>query len=221
MLQTIKCPIDVVIIPGSRHTKEEYWYLQLAKTLRKKGLNVIYPDFPPFPSQTLSNWEKTLEPFENNFSDKTIFIGHSLGGRFLFDYLEKHRAGAAFFVSAPYREEVEIWREKMSGSPEAKALIDQWEQTNGTFFKKPINWEGLRNNIGKIHLFYSTRDLLIPEAHPLEIQTLLGGEMHWVKNGRHLDINLEKIPELTKTILKVYDEINSSNPEKQFRRVEY
>ena len=218
MPQNIKRPIDVVIIPGSRHTKEEYWYRQLANTLRSKGLMVLYPRFPPFPQQTLSDWEETLKPFEDQFTKNTIFIGHSLGGRFLFNYLESHRAGAVFFVSAPYKEEINIWREQMSGSLEAKALLDQWEQTNGTFFKRPIDWEKLRNNTGKIHLFYSTNDILIPKMHPLEIQRQLKGKLHWIGNGRHLDVPLLRIPGLTTTVLKTYDEICRSNLEGRKKR---
>lgn len=213
MPKNIKRPIDVVIIPGSRHTSQEYWYPQLANTLRSKGLTVLYPRFPPFPQQTLLDWEETLKPFEDQFTKNTIFIGHSLGGRFLFDYLEKHQAGAAFFISAPYKEEIEIWREQMSSSLEAKALLDQWEQTNGTFFNRPIDWEKLRNNIGKIHLFYSTNDILIPKIHPIEIQRHLSGKIHWIGNGRHLDVPLLRIPGLTATVLKTYDEIHRSNQE--------
>lgn len=218
MPQNIKRPIDVVIIPGSRHTKEEYWYPQLVKVLKTYNLEVLYPEFPPLPEQNLTNWNKALAPYENRFTDKTIFIGHSLGGRFLFNYLEKHRAGAAFFISAPYKEEVEIWREQMSASLEAKALLDHWEQTNGTFFKRPINWEKLRNNIGRIHLFYSTNDLLIPKIHPSEIQRQLEGKLHWIENGRHLDVPLLRIPGLTATVLKTYDEIYHASLEGRKKR---
>ncbi|MEK7597103.1 MAG: alpha/beta fold hydrolase [Patescibacteria group bacterium] len=214
MLQTIKRPIDVVIIPGSRHTNKEYWYPRLADTLRSKGLTVLYPRFPPFPQQTLSDWEETLKPFENQFTKNAIFIGHSLGGRFLFKYLGEHQAGGAFFVSAPFQPEEDLWKTNMRTDFRARILLDFfWSTTNGTFFEEPVNWEAIKTNVKKIHLFYSTHDLLIPEKHPLEIQKILGGEIHWIKNGRHLDVGLEKIPELTKTILKVYDEIHHAHLE--------
>jgi len=219
MLQTIKRPIDVVVIPGSRHTSKEYWYPQLTNSLREKGLKVLYPRFPALPFQTLTNWEKTLKSYENNFTDKTIFIGHSLGGRFLFKYLEKHQAGGAFFVSAPFQPEEGLWKINMRTDLGARILLDFfWPTTNGTFFDEPVNWEAIKTNVKKIHLFYSTHDLLIPETHPLEIQKILGGEMHWIENGRHLDIGLEKIPGLTKTVLKVYNEINALQPERQIKR---
>ena len=223
MLQTIKQPIDVAIIPGSRHTNKEYWYPQLTNSLREKGLEVLYPRFPALPFQTLTNWEKTLRPFEKYFTDKTIFIGHSLGGRFLFKYLGKHQAGGAFFVSAPFQPEEDLWKRNMRTDLRARMLLDFfWPTTNGTFFEEPVNWEAVKTNVKKIHLFYSTHDLIIPEKHPLEIQALLGGEMHWIENGRHLDINLEKIPVLTETVLKVYDEIHRSQIEGPAkRRTEY
>ena len=41
MPQTIKRQIDVVIIPGSRHTNKQYWYPQLANSLQKNGLEVL------------------------------------------------------------------------------------------------------------------------------------------------------------------------------------
>jgi len=219
MFQTIKRPIDVVIIPGSRHTNKEYWYPQLTNSLREKGLEVLYPRFPVLPFQTLTNWEKTLKPYENYFTDKTIFIGHSLGGRFLFKYLEKRQAGGAFFVSAPFQPEEDLWKTNMKTDFKARMLLDFfWPTTNGTFFEEPVNWEAIKTNVKKIHLFYSTHDLLIPEKHPLEIQKILGGEIHWIENGRHLDVGLEKIPGLTKTILKVHDEIITLQPERQVKK---
>lgn len=214
MTQTTKRQIDVVIIPGSRHTNKQYWYPQLANSLKNGGLNVLYPHFPVLPFQTFTNWEKTLKPYENDFTDKTIFIGHSLGGRFLFKYLEKHKAGGAFFVSAPFQSEEDLWKMNMRTDLRARILLDFfWQTTNGTFFNEPINWESIKTNVEKIHLFYSTHDLLIPENHPFEIQKNLGGEIHWIKNGRHLDVSLERIPELTQTILKTYNEIHHFHPE--------
>ena len=221
MLQNVKRPINVVIIPGSRHTKKEYWYPQLANSLREEGLEVLYPHFPLLPFQTLTNWETTLRHHEGRFTDKTIFVGHSLGGRFLFKYLEKRRAGAAIFVSAPYQAEIENWRRQLSGSLGGRILIALWQQTNGTFFEEPVNWKAIKQNVNKIHLFYSTYDLFIPKTHLIEIQKMLAGEIHWIENGRHLDVDLERIPELTATVLKIYREITSSHPEGQSRGVEH
>lgn len=210
---------DAVIIPGSRHTNKEYWYPQLANSLKNKNLNVLYPRFPVLPFQTLTNWEKTMKHYENNFTDKTIFIGHSLGGRFLFKYLEKHKAGGAFFVSAPFQSEEDLWKIKMRSDLGARILLDFfWQTTNGTFFNEPVDWEAIKTNVKQIHLFYSTRDLLIPEEHPLEIQKKLGGVIHWVKDGRHLDVDLERIPELTPTVLKTYNEIHHSGLEGHKKR---
>ncbi len=222
MLQKVKRPFDVVIIPGSRHTNEEYWYPQLANQIKNQGLEVFYPEFPPLPQQNLANWNKVLAPYKDRFTNKTIFVGHSLGGRFLFNYLQDHRAGAAFFVSSPFQSELDLWKQHMSTDLSAKELLENyWDSTNGTFFKQEINWGRILNNVEKIHLFYSMRDNLIPVIHPLEIQRRLGGEIHWIENGRHLDVDLERIPGLTETILKTYEEITSSHPEGQIRKVEY
>lgn len=218
MLQNIRRPIDVVIIPGSRHTTKEYWYPHLANQLRSKGLEVLYPKFPPVEEQSLTNWNNVLASFENRFTDKTIFIGHSLGGRFLFNYLQNHRAGAAFFVSAPYERELALWKHHMMDDPQAKYLFENlWETTNQTFFRDDINWGKIVDNVKKIHLFYSENDNLIPITHPFDIQRRIGGEIHWIKNGRHLDVELEKIPGLIETVTKVYEEISASHPEGQRR----
>jgi len=222
MLQKVNPSIDVVIIPGSRHTREDYWYPQLARQLRNQSLEVLYPKFPPLPEQNLTNWNKVLAPYEDRFTDRTIFVGHSLGGRFLFNYLQDHRAGAAFFVSAPFQLELERWKQHMSTDLGAKELLEKyWDYTNGTFFKQEIDWEKILNNAGKIHLFYSAYDNLIPLMHVYEIRKRIGGEMHWIKDGRHLDVDLERIPDLTETILKTHQELASSSPERQLRKVEY
>lgn len=212
-----KRPIDVVIIPGSRHTNKEYWYPQLTEALKRNGLEVLYPKFPLLPKQNLANWNKTLAPYEDRFTDKTIFVGHSLGGRFLFNYLQSHKAGAAFFVSTPY---IDQEGRKQFQSLQEKYLINNWDRLIGTFFEEQIDWEKIRKNVKKIHLFNSTQDLFIPDSHPREIQKMLGGEIHWVENGRHLDINLERITGLTETILETYKELHSSHPEGQTRRIE-
>lgn len=222
MLRTIKKQFDVVIIPGSRHTLQEYWYPQLATQLRNKGLNVLYPKFPSIGNQNLDNWNQIMGFYESLFTNQTIFIGHSLGGRFLFNYLQNHKAGAAFFISAPYKQELDLWKKHMVADVEARELIEKnWESTNGTFFREEINWERIMRNVEKIHLFYSDRDNLIPIIHPFEIQKRIGGDIHWIKNGRHLDVDLKRIPELTQTILKTYYEINALHPEGQVRRKEF
>ena len=100
-------------------------------------------------------------------------------------------------------------------------LEKYWDYTNGTFFKQEIDWEKILNNAGKIHLFYSAYDNLIPLMHVYEIRKRIGGEMHWIKDGRHLDVDLERIPDLTETILKTHQELASSSPERQLRKVEY
>jgi|GEM_PF-5586048 len=221
MLRKANKPIDIVIIPGSRHTNDEYWYPQLARKLADQGLEVLYPKFPPIQEQNLTNWNNVLAPYEDQFTDRTIFVGHSLGGRFLFNYLQNHRAGAAFFVSAPFKLELERWKQYMSSDSEARELLEKyWETTNGTFFKEEINWTRILYNVGKIHLFYSEKDNLIPVMHPIKIQRRIGGEIYWVPNGRHLDVDLEKIPELTQTVLRVYEEIKTSHPEGQRIKIE-
>ena len=220
MPQNIKRPFDVVIIPGSRHTPQEYWYPQLANQLTSKGLNVLYPEFPPVERQTLTNWNSVLASFENRFTDKTIFVGHSLGGRFLMNYFQDHKAGAVFFVSAHYERELALWKFYMMSDPEARNLFENlWKTTNQTFFSEDINWDKIVDNVKKIHLFYSENDNLITLAHAFNIQRRIGGEIHWIKNGRHLDIPLESFPELTETILKTYKEINASNIEGQRKRM--
>ena len=94
---------NIFIFHGTGGSPDGNWFPWLKQKLEKNRLNVIIPKFPTPAGQSLKAWFKVFNQYKQYVNEKTIFIGHSLGGMFLLKVLEqlKHPVHAAFFVSAP------------------------------------------------------------------------------------------------------------------------
>ena len=123
---------------------------------------------------------KKLLPF---LKDNVILLGHSLGGIFLAKYLSENKfpkkIKATFLVSAPFDEEDRDY-----------SLGD---------FKLPKNLDKLRQQGGKIFLYHSKNDPVVPFADSGKYKKALPGAKATIfKNRKHFDQT--KFPELVKDI---------------------
>ena len=90
---------NIFIIHGVGGTPQENWFPWLKTELEQQGHHVIVPQFPTPEGQTLENWLKTLNNYEEFITLETIYVGHSLGVPFVLNILERFPAKAAFLVA--------------------------------------------------------------------------------------------------------------------------
>lgn len=124
-------------------------------------------------------FDKLLPFLKNN----VILLGHSLGGIFLAKYLSKNKfpkkIKATFLISAPFDEKDRDY-----------SLRD---------FKLPKNLDKLRQQGGKIFLYHSKDDKVVPFADAGKYKNALPeAKISIFKNRGHFD--QAKFPELVKDI---------------------
>ena len=91
----------IIFIHGSYGHPNENWFPWLKAELGKLGCNVIIPKFPTPKDQTLENWMKILNEYDDYFNTDTIMVGHSIGPALILRKLEtlKKPIKAVFLVS--------------------------------------------------------------------------------------------------------------------------
>jgi uncharacterized protein len=121
------------------------------ETLNEKlcdDYEVISPQMPNKQNAKYLEWKIWFDKFIPYFEPKVILIGHSLGGTFLAKYLAENdfpkKIRATFFV-APVFDEINI----------KESLAD---------FKLPETLEKLEKQGGKIFLYHSKDDPVVPFA---------------------------------------------------------
>jgi len=162
----------IFIIHGAGGHPEENWFPWLKKEL--EAINpenkVIVPQFPTPENQTLDNWLKTFDQYENQIDKNTIFIGHSLGVPFILNLLEKHQVKAAFLVAG------------FTGKAGNK-----FDDSMKTFAQKPFDWQKITTNCKKFTIFHSDNDPYIKLEKAEELDGLLKTKVTIVKGAGHFN----------------------------------
>ncbi len=149
------------IIYGAYGNPQENWFPWL-----KEELNAVVPKFPTPKNQSLENWLKILDSFEED----SIVIGHSLGVPFILNLLEKSKVKAAFFVAGFI----------------SSLGLEEFDKVNQTFYRK-FNWEKIKENCKKFYIFHSDNDPYVPLVKAEEIAKHLGVEVMLVKGAGHFN----------------------------------
>ncbi|MCK4589091.1 MAG: serine hydrolase family protein [Nanoarchaeota archaeon] len=179
---------NIFIIHGTFGHPKENWFPWLKSELEKLGHQVFVPKFTTPKNQTLNNWLKIFEEYQNQI-ENSIVIGHSLGVAFLLNILETKSVQAAFFVAGV-------------SSP----LDNEFDENMKTFSHRQFDWNKIKNNCQKFYVFHSDNDPYIPLEKAEELAKNLGVDLIIVKNAGHFnelagyikfDLLLEKIKQLT------------------------
>ena len=122
------------------------WKMELQKNLGDK-FDVYNPSMPNKDNAKYAEWKIWFEKIAPLMDDDVILVGHSMGGIFLAKYLSEEpfpkRIRATFLVAAPFETETEY------------SLAD---------FRLPKSVEGLRKQGGKIFVYHSADDNVVPYA---------------------------------------------------------
>ncbi len=170
-------------IDFERYRKLEKDWKQSLNEKLGEDYEVIAPGMPNKQNAKYLEWKIWFEKFVPYFEPEVILVGHSLGGTFLAKYLSENdlpKKIIATFLIAPVFDEIEI----------KESLAD---------FKLPESLEKLEKQGGKIFLYHSKDDPVVPfadfEKFKKALKTATGRTFI---DRRHF--KQEKLPELVKDI---------------------
>lgn len=163
---------DVFIFHGTAGSPEGNWFPWLKGELEKIGCDVTVPRFPTPQGQSLDSWLEILGKYEKQITDRTVLIGHSLGGLFLLRVLERltHPVAAAYFVAAPIGVKPILYYEgdeKFSG------------------FK--FDWEEIRKKANRFFVYHSDNDPYVSLGNGKELARHLGVPLTFIPSAGHLN----------------------------------
>lgn len=147
------------------------------------GFKVFLPRMPNGQNAKFREWSIWLSRLAPLLDEEVIFVGESLGGTFIAKELSRQwfprKVLATILVAAPFTDE---------GSPLSLAT-----------FKLPSSLEPLGAQGGKIHIFHSEDDPVIPRSHAGMYQRALpGSKVHLLERRGHF--NIESFPEIVSLI---------------------
>jgi len=160
----------IFIIHGVGGNPEENWFPWLKAELEKLGNKVIVPQFPTPEGQTLGNWLATLKNYEADLTPESILIGHSLGGCFILNLLERYPARAAFLVA-----------------PVFGILGNAFDEGMKTFAQREFNWPTILANCSHFEIFHSDNDPYVPLTKAEDLSKHLNTPVTLVPGGGHLN----------------------------------
>lgn len=163
---------EVFIFHGTGGNPEGNWFPWLKSELEKIGCNVTVPRFPTPQGQSLESWLATLNEYKRQINEKTILIGHSLGGLFLLRVLERlsHPVAAAFFVAAPIGVKPILYYE---GD----------EKFSGFGF----DWTEIKKKAKHFFVYHSGNDPYVSLANGEGLAKNLGVKLSFIPNAGHIN----------------------------------
>ena len=165
-------PKNAFIFHGTEGHPQENWFPWLKAELEKRGIQTIVPQFPTPQNQTLENWLKVMEPYKNQITTDTIFIGHSLGGVFTLRLLEK--------LAAPVRGVYLI------GTPIGVPPVKNWEGDQ-PFIGAPFDWRKVAANGHTFSVYHSDNDPYVGLDNGHELAAKLGVSLTFVPSAGHFN----------------------------------
>lgn len=163
---------NALIIHGTGGYPEENWFPWMKKQLEGIGYEVNVPAFPTPEGQTLEAWLEVVAPYEKNFNEETILIGHSFGGTFVLRILEKIpvKIKLAALVATP-----------------CGVMPVKYFETDKLFVGEGFDWGKIRVAAEKFLVFHSDNDPFVGLGNAEKIAQGLGVDVTLVKGAGHFN----------------------------------
>lgn len=179
---------NALILHGILGNSRENWFPWLRAELEQRGWNVLLSDLPNPNHPDRDEWLKTARKLVSdvNFSELVI-VGHSLGVVTALDLIEAENKKVKSLIS-------------VSGFGK-----DYGVELNSYFLKKKkIDFNKVRNLVGKSVVTYGDNDPYVPQKTLKDLAENLGVEPIIIKKDGHINTNsgYKKFP----LILKLLEE---------------
>lgn len=183
--------MNVFIFHGTMGSPEGNWFPWLERELRVLGIEVFVPRFLTPEGQSLDNWLKIFEPYQDKVNSETVFVGHSMGPGFFLRLLEKRNSSIkAAILVAPFYKQVGV---------------EPFISLNKSFIDHNFDWLKIQENCGKFVIYCGDDDPYVPIEQPKFIAKKLGGKLKIIKGGKHLNADTPgytKFPKVLEEIKK-------------------
>lgn len=164
---------NLFIIHGAFGGPNENWFPWLKEEVEKLGIEAFIPTFPTPEGQSLTTWNDAFRPYEKHITEKSIFVGHSLGPAFILNLLERtERKIAASFLVAPYT---------------GLLNIPEFDEVNFTLTDRNFDWERIKDHCKQFYVYHSDNDPYVPKSNSEFIARKLGAHRYEIKGGLHLN----------------------------------
>lgn len=165
---------NAIILHGWGNNSNDNWFPWLKTELEKRGWKVWIPDLPHTERPDVTNWDPfILKGWEIN--KDTVLIGHSAGSVEALSILSQInlKIEKAILV-AGFTDELsgEVMEDELKG-----------------LFRKPFNWQKIKDNVGKIILVHSDDDPYVSLKHGEILKEKLNAEMIIKKSHKHFSVS--------------------------------
>lgn len=161
------------IIHGTGGSPQGNWFPWLKAELEKLKIHVFIPQLPTGEKQSLSSWMTEFQIWGNGADEDAIMVGHSLGGAFILNFLEKSNSTvAAAFLVAPFIGKLNL--------PDFDSLI-------GTFTEKEFNWNRIRSRCKEFFIYSSDNDPYVPLEKGEYLSRKLHSKFRIIRNAGHIN----------------------------------
>ena len=162
-----------VILHGTMGSPEGNWFRWLEQELKSKGHDVYVPILPTPEGQNKDNWCTALREQAPDFGSDTVLIGHSSGATFVLHILEVvGEPVAQSFLISPVIDDINV---------------PEYDELNASFVHHDFNWDQIKKNSGKIHIYHGDDDPYVPSNQPELVAKSLDLDVNWIKGGGHLN----------------------------------
>ncbi len=181
---------NFIIIHGSDDNSKAHWFPWMKKQLEDRGYECIAPDFPCEDGHQLSKWYEVIEKYMDRITPETIFISHSRGCAFLFNFLMDYNVKIKkAYLIAPFVDY--LWYPKEHGE------ID-------TFFAREFDWKKIKEGCKDFVNYQSDNDPYVPIDQGEKVSKLSGAKYILMHEMRHFTTKsgCTEFPVLMEDILK-------------------
>lgn len=165
---------NALILHGWGNNSKDNWFPWLKNELELRGWKVWVPDLPHTDKPDIRNWDPfILNSF--NINNDTVLIGHSAGSVEILSILGQinTKVKKAILVAGF----TDMIKEEVMEA-ELKGL-----------FKKPFNWENIKENADKIILIHSDDDPYVKLKHGEILKEKLDAKLIVKKGQKHFSIS--------------------------------
>ncbi|MCT4592538.1 MAG: leucine--tRNA ligase [Candidatus Gracilibacteria bacterium] len=165
------------ILHGWGGNFEDNFFPWAKKELLSRKHEVIVPNFPNTNNPIYKEWKAYFdEHFAKDIDERSLFVGHSLGCRFLLLYLSEH--------------EIYLDNIILVAPPKTDCGINEIMN----FYQKEVDFEKIKRQVKNIYIVYSDNDHCIRHDEFESLRDLLGAkEIFLPQRGHFNDLTLPEI----------------------------
>lgn len=178
-----------IILHGWKGVPEGAWRPWLKKELEERWFEVTVPQMPNADNPRVDEWARHISDIVGTPNKDTYLVGHSLGCIASLRYIESLEAG-----------------QKVGGAVLVAGFSDNLGYKElDSFFKKPIEWENIKQNCKKFIAINSNNDYYVPLMHADVFKNMLGAEVIIKHDMKHFcgEDGITELPIALESVLKI------------------